>query len=388
MSTNLLDRKQVFEGTATDSILEALKTAEQNKNYYAFYDRIKASNLPFIPCNEKDTKVVHEQCFDLLRRLGEVSIPVSVALSMHYYILAAVASYPFSKTSKEYWKRELLLKKIKKERLLIANTGSIRTFKSVEGNQSIVADKIGDNYLISGKAPFMSLSGIADYAVFTAEMKDGDKAVFFIALDQEGIVFKDTAFGDAMEGSFTRSVEFRNVKVNGSGVIRLEANEDQRSELLIYQRSWFQALIPAPYLGAAQAVMNSLKVFGNKKIKKGKLLAESDSFLDALGELQIRYQAASQLSNEAANALADFKTDDKKKLKRIFESSVVAKYFSTHFAEEIVSKARHLMGTRFLTPGSLTEKVYKEIVFGPLQPMTDTDIMEYFGDLAIGREKS
>ncbi|NAS12001.1 acyl-CoA dehydrogenase family protein [Poritiphilus flavus] len=383
MSTNLLDRTHVFENSATDNILQALKTAEKDKNYYAFYDQIKASRLPFIPCYEKDTKLVHEQCFDFLQMLGEISIPVSVALSMHYYILAAVASYPFSKTSKEYWKREILLKKIKKERLLIANTGSVRTFKSVDGNQAIVADKSGDSYVISGEAPFMSLSGIADYAVFTAEMKTGEKAVFFIPLDQEGIVFKDTAFGETMEGSFTKSVEFRNVRVDSSGVIRLDADEDERCDLLIYQRSWFQALIPAPYLGAAQAVLKNLKAFASKRIKKGKLLAESESFLDAMGELRIRYQAAAQLSNEAGSALADFRKDNKRKLKRIFESSVVAKYFSTHFAEEIVSKARHLMGTRFLTPGSLTEKVYKEIVFGPLQPMTDVDIREYFGEQAM-----
>ncbi|MFD0863588.1 hypothetical protein ACFQ1M_15330 [Sungkyunkwania multivorans] len=58
---------------------------------------------------------------------------------------------------------------------------------------------------------------------------------------------------------------------------------------------------------------------------------------------------------------------------------VLAKYCSTHFAEEIVNEARHLMRSSFLKVDSITNKIYKEIVYGALQPMADIDIRRYFG---------
>ncbi len=366
-----------------EALINSLQIAEKTKNHYDFYDLLKTTDFPFIPCNEKNISLMHKKCFEVLQKIGETSIPVSVALSMHYYILAAMASYPFSIASKEYWKREILLRKIRKERLIIANTGSVRTFKSVSGTQAILAKKEGDNYIINGQAPFMSLSGIADYAVFTAELNVGDKAVFFVPLDSRGIIFEDTAFGDTMRGSFTKSVQFNNLGVDSSNVIQLEASQEERCDLLIYQRSWFQSLIGAPYLGASKAVMEALLRFAKEKTKRGKLLSDSEAFRNAIGELQLKFKAATQLNQSAGEAIDNFKVGTQQSLENMFESSVIAKYFTTHFSEEIVASVRQWMGTAFLAPDALTNKVYKEIVFGPLQPMTDLDIKQYFADRHI-----
>ncbi|GAA4276632.1 acyl-CoA dehydrogenase family protein [Aquimarina mytili] len=360
-------------------VCKVLIEVEKTKDYPKFYSFLKTTKVPFISCYEKDVRKVYQESFRVLHRIGEVSIPVSVALSMHYYVLASFASYPFSKTSTVYWKREVLLNKIKKEGLLIANTGSVRTYKDASGNTKIMAKKENDSYIINGKAPFMSLAGIADYLVFTAELSEGSNAVFFIPSNNNSIVFEDSVFGDTMQGSFTKSVTFENLNVPSSNVIQLDQSEQERCEILVYQRSWFQALVPAPYLGAAYRVILQLKEFSGKKIKNGKTLSESERFSDTVGDLMIKYKAACQLCEQAGVLLEDFRVSNKSSLEKLFEASVVAKHFSTHYAEEIVNQTRSLMGTRFLTPGSITNKVYKEIVFGALQPMTDTDIRDYFG---------
>jgi alkylation response protein AidB-like acyl-CoA dehydrogenase len=378
MNNSVLGSRPIEEKDELENAYEKLLEVEQSKMYEQFYAFLRTTDLPYIPCLEDDVEIVYQECFKTLHKLGEVSIPVSVALSMHYYVLASIATYPFTKTSPQYWKREILLNKIKKERLFIANTGSVRTYDNVSGNKGIIAMKEKDNYIVYGEAPFMSLAGIADYMVFTAELSDGGKAVFFAASDNAQIEFTDTVFGDTMRGSFTKSVKFKNLRVPVSNVIKLDTDTKEQSELLIYQRSWFQALVSAPYLGAARRVIQDVKDFGRQKIKKGKKLSESEYFLDNLGELIIKYKGARQLCMQAGHSISKFQQGNKGLLEMLFEASVLSKYFATHYAEEIVTKARHIMGTQFLSPQTMTHKIYKEIVFGPLQPMTDIDIKAYF----------
>lgn len=386
MYSILKNNKGNFKEDELQQVSSLLSEVKTNEDYQDFYTAFKKTQLPFIPCYEKDVKKVYKGSFKVLHELGKVSIPVSVALSMHYYVLASMASYPFSKKSKEYWKREMLLQKIKKERLIIANTGSVRTLKNVVGDKAILTNREGDNYYIKGEAPFMSLSGIADYMVFTAPLPEGDtaeKAIFFIPANNNNIAYIDSAFGEAMEGSFTKSVRFNNVKVSDGNVIKLDNAEDERCEILVYQRSWFQGLVPAPYLGASLRVLEELKTFSRKKIKNGKKLSESESFLESTGELNLYYKTALQLCDNAGQKLTGFKKDDNEALEQLFEATVLAKYHATHFAEAIVTTTRHLMGTSFLAPNTITNKIYKEIVFGVLQPMADVDIKKYFRDKLI-----
>lgn len=378
MNNSVLGSQPTKEKDQLENAYEKLLDIEQSKMYEQFYAFLKTTDLPYIPCLEDDVEIVYQKCFETLHKLGEVSIPVSVALSMHYYVLASIATYPFKKTSQQYWKREILLNKIKKERVFIANTGSIRTYDNVSENKGILAMKEKDNYIVYGRAPFMSLAGIADYLVFTAELSDGGKAVFFAASDNTQIEFTDTVFGDTMQGSFTKSVKFKNLRVPVSNVIKLDTQIKEQSELLIYQRSWFQALVSAPYLGAAKRVIKEVKGFGEQKLKKGKELSESEYFLNNLGELVVKYKGARQLCMQAGRALSRFKQGNKVLLEMLFEASVLSKFFGTHHAEEIVTQARYIMGTQFLSPQTMTNKIYKEIVFGPLQPMTDIDIKAYF----------
>ncbi len=383
MYSILKNNKQNFEANELQQLSALLAKAETTEDYQKFYEAFKTTRLPFIPCYEKDAKKVYQDCFQILHELSKVSIPVSVALSMHYYVLASMTTYPFSKKSKEYWKREMLLQKIKKEQLIIANTGSVRTFKNVLGDKAILTKREGDTYYINGDASFMSLSGIADYMVFTAPLPEGDmaeKAIFFIPATNDNIEFTESAFGETMQGSFTKSARFNNVKVSDGNVIKLDNSEDERCEILVYQRSWFQGLVPAPYLGATLRVLEVLKTFSEGKIKNGKKLVASESFLENIGELHLNYQTAMQLCNNAAQKLADFKKDDDHLLEQLFEATVLSKYHATHNAEAIVTKVRHLMGTSFLAPDTITNKIYKEIVFGVLQPMADVDIKKYFGD--------
>ena len=274
---SLLKRNfQNTEKNELEGILKILEQADSSEGYRQFYQAFKQTSLPFIPCYEKNPKKIYQSCFNVLHEIGKISIPVSVALSMHYYVLASMATYPFSKKSKEYWKREMLLQKIKKEKLLIANTGSVRTFKSTAGDRAILAKKEQDQYVINGQAPFMSLSGIADYMVFTAPLKEKDfdhKAIFFIPVSTENIEFEDEVFGEVMQGSFTRSVAFNKVEISTGNVIKLDNDEDERCEILVYQRSWFQGLVPAAYLGASNRILDELKSFSIKK----KLKMASDS---------------------------------------------------------------------------------------------------------------
>ncbi len=363
------------------SVLEQLKIAESSGEYATFYDHFKASSLPVIPSSERNVEMCFEKCFHVLHELSKVSIPVSVAISMHYYLLSAIASYPFSLKSSAYWKRELLLRKINKEGLLIANTGSVRTYKDARSDTPIVAEKVCNQYVIDGETPFMSLAGVADYFVFTATLEQGEKAVFFIPTDTKGISFHDSPIGNSMPGSYTRSVRFDHAIVNDTNVLELNATEASNSEILVYQRSWFQSLLPACYLGAALRVISKLKDFSLKKVKHGKLLAESDCLTNQLGSLTLSYRTARVLCKQAATALHQFRRGNKHLLEQLFETSALAKYHGTQTAENIIHEVRKLMGVAFMAPDSVTEKAFRHVVFGPLQPMSNQDVVGYFGDV-------
>lgn len=361
-----------------DVVCATLKEAVITKDYKKFYTFFKTTEVPFIACAEKKVEVLYQKTFEILHTMGEISIPVAMGLSMHYYVLNAIASYPFSIKSSAYWKRQALLKKIKKERLLIANTGSVRTFAENGNSQGIIAQKEKGYYIINGEAPFMSLAGISDYLVFTAKVSEGNKVVFFIPANDHNIVFGDSVFGEVMQGSFTKSVHFRNVRVSQDNAISLDIT-DTNCDMLVYQRSWFQALISAPYLGGVYRLLSELRTFGLQKVKNGKKLSESDHFIDSIGELMMKYKTARQLSESAGLYLSKLNDTDELMLHKTFEVSVLSKYFSTHFSEEIVTQIRHTMGTSFMKADSITSKICKEISFGILQPMTDLDTKCYFG---------
>ena len=87
-----------------------------------------------------------------------------------------------------------------------------------------------------------------------------------------------------------------------------------------------------------------------------------------------------QLCNYAAQKFEDFRKGDDHLVEELFESTVLAKFQSTHIAEEIVAQSRHIMGTSFLKQNSITDKISKEIVFGVLQPMADIDTKKHFSD--------
>ncbi|MEM8999278.1 MAG: acyl-CoA dehydrogenase family protein [Bacteroidota bacterium] len=363
---------------------DILYGAKNSRDFKEFYTFLRTTQLPFIPCNGKDTENIHESCFKILLGFGEISIPVAIALSMHYYILASIANYPLPKTSKTFWKREILLNKIRKERALIANTGSVRSHRTLGQNSGIWAKKEQGGYLINGQAPFMSLSGIADYLVFTATLNTYKKAVFFAPYSDTEITFEKEVFKDAMLGSFTKSVRFTNLWVDNALAIDLEETIEthKHSELLVYQRAWFQTLASAPYLGGAQRMISHLKEFGRKKIKNGKKLSESERFEGNLGKLILKYRTALQLCKQSGIAISNFKKADKASLKNILESSLLSKFYSTQFAEEIVSETRLILGTHFFTD-PLLDNLGKQVQFGALQPMTNPDIEYYFSKAVL-----
>ena len=369
-------------------VKELLGKAVTTEDYVDFYTFFRTTSLPFIPCEEKKVGAMHNQCFEVLEELGQLSIPVALALSMHYYVLAAIASYPLAKTSKSFWKRELLLNKIKKEQALIANTGSVRTYGDPSVNHKIWATKATNGYLVNGKAPFMSLSEIADYLVFTATLDQGQQAVFFAPYNKDQIEFGEAIFGKAMLGSFTKSLTFHKLEVAHTSVIGLQegAKGNAENEALVYQRAWFQSLAAAPYLGGALAMIEHLKAFGNQKVKNGEPLSASDHFQKTIGGLIMRYKSAKQLSLQSGATLANFKTAAKADIQQVFEASVLSKYYGTQFAEEIVAQSRQIMGTSFLQAESFGAKISRQITFGAAQPMTNPDIVSYFANVATGNE--
>jgi hypothetical protein len=70
------------------------------------------------------------------------------------------------------------------------------------------------------------------------------------------------------------------------------------------------------------------------------------------------------------------------------EISCLAKYSSTHAAEESLLSLRSLLGMRALQNAYISAAL-KEVMFGPVHPTTDFDIEQYFiEELNNGRARA
>ena len=218
-----------------DLAIDALKKAVVHKDYHDFYQGLKKTELLILPCIENDPKTLHQKLFHLLTEVSKVSIPVAVALSMHFYVLASIATFPLSKLDSRFWVRKVILNLIKNNRYLIANTGSVRNYDNTENRYLNHILKENGQYLVNFQAPFMSLSEVADFGVFTADIEQEGKGLFIVDLSKQGISYQDAVFGDEMEGSLTKSVKFENVEVtiNESSQIRVGMNLFKNNTLYI-----------------------------------------------------------------------------------------------------------------------------------------------------------
>lgn len=235
-----------------DPVRERLRGCVARGDHAAAFQLLCRQRLPFAACLSRRPESLAPEMFAAVRELAGVSLSLSIGLTMHLYALCALRTFPLGRAWMKRFRRALFLRRIARERLLIANVG---------GNRSAMphaclrrAVRTADGYALSGIAPFMSLATVADYAVVSARLGDTEDGIFAVRLRPRprGLAFRPPSFGALMPASCTRRVEFAEVCVPRAALIHRTDDSPLCHRLFTLQRAWLHFLTAAAYLGASQ----------------------------------------------------------------------------------------------------------------------------------------
>ena len=322
--------------------------APQFSDLGAFTSWLRSSELGFIPCNGTSPGTCYLKCYDALYSIGrDCSISHGVAAAMHLYMLAAIANFPLE-SGELRTRRDAFIAEAHKNRLLIANSGIDDSSKlSGSIHSPATAEFVGNGILVNGTKTFVSMAAFADLIVFTAQERSSSAQISLYApLRAAEVAIGDPVFGTLLGGAGTRSVSFCNLHLGHANIVA------RGTELLsighLYQRTWFQGLISAVYLGALSQALDHLARFSvNLRIATHQSLAGLDGFIADCGKLRIELITAIQLRDSLI--LAFDKASQQPSTAAFAHAAEVAsviKNFGTRTAERAASTIRTLMGTR------------------------------------------
>jgi alkylation response protein AidB-like acyl-CoA dehydrogenase len=371
-----------------DRVSSALESALAGDDLTEFYDVLRASELPFVAVGHNgDACGLARACRDIVHRLGGLSPAVALAFENHLFVTAVLATLPLENDGLNVSAARAVLEKVGRERLFVANTSS-RVLTNKLSTIGAVARREGDGFRIKGSAAYTSLATQSDLLLFTTLLEEGGWALFVAPLrDQTGIEIGPFLFPRAMIASDTRRIEFRDLYLPAESLLQ-GGRSGEMAKLNQFWLSWHVTMVSALYLGAAARAIEEVRRFLRSASLEGKLLAELDGMVVDAGRLALRYRAARAVVDRAVEALGRLAQDafDSQRITKTFELATAAKYVGTNYAEEIITKARKIIGTRSFTGGHPLERLSMESPFGPLGPEPDAFIERLHGRAVLGEQ--
>ncbi|MCA9791628.1 MAG: acyl-CoA/acyl-ACP dehydrogenase [Candidatus Eremiobacteraeota bacterium] len=348
----------------------------------AFFEAVRASDIPFLPCAlaNRPGKLFELTC-ECLYWLARASLPLTVGLTMHSYMMAGLATAPVSPESPLAKKRPELLERIHQERLLVAVSSFGDRIKAAgQPRHEIRLEPNGDGYLARGRKMFQSMASFADWITFAADL-EGVGLCFFIT-PLKGVpelVLGDRLFGGAMAHTDTRVLDYNALAVGPEKILCLENNAT--FDLLHYATAWFEGLVGGAYLGAVSRAMEEARAFANQvRTPQGLTLAELDGVVVDFGKLVLRHRAALELARQFQAQLELVKVHNFRPASlSLLESSSGIKHHCAEAVNEVMGGVRALIGTRTMSPGSLLHRLNEQVVFCQLHPMMAATIERDFG---------
>jgi alkylation response protein AidB-like acyl-CoA dehydrogenase len=371
-----------------DEAAAALEAGLAQNELAPFYDLLRSTDLPTMALlHAGDPRGLAHLCCKILHRFGGISPAVGLAFENHLYLTCAVVTFPRQDEVFEA-RRRALLRLLGEERPLVANTNS-RVHGDKLASLGVVAQPEGDGFRIRGSAAYLSLSTQADLLIFFALLEGVGPALFQASVrDNPGIEIGPFLFPRAMLDSDTRRVTFQDLVLPAESLL-MSGMTEQMSWLNLFEMSWHQLLIGALYLGGAARAIDEARLFLRSiRGQDDHPLAELDGMMVDIGRLVIRYRAAWALVERTADRLgeASRKPLDSVSLGELFDFASMAKYAGTMCAEEVVTAARRIIGTRSFA-GAISlpiERLSLEIPFGPLGPEVNAIVERRLGRRSLG----
>lgn len=366
----------------------------------AFYDGARASIIPYLPCYlDKQVDELYARSFDAFYIFGRASVPLTVALTMHQYNLAALATMPVPQEPEFERRRKILVDTIRKYRSLLAISSFGENIKNKEaGTKQVHIEISPDGQIICrGRKPFQSMASEADLLLFSGLVADStNMGMFWTTIkDQPNLEVGPSLFKGGMELADTRPIEFKGLVLKQRSILSL--TDALTDHISFYATAWFEALIAAAYLGGASRALEEVRKFAHSvHLNDETPLAEVDGFVVECGRLHIalktalsqartfgwgaqRYCEAMQRGGASVEELDGVGND-------IMDCASAIKYHATKTACEIVDKCRALIGTRSMATNHPVRTLTEQVIFGPLHPSLPAHFERSAGQDMLGEE--
>jgi alkylation response protein AidB-like acyl-CoA dehydrogenase len=362
-----------------------------------FYDGLRASTIPYLPCYMQDRAGdLYSRCYESLYYLGQANIPLTVAFTMHLYNLAALATLPVPGAPDFERRRQILIDSVRKYKSLIAisSFGENIRHKDAPPTGVEVSVQADGSYLCVGRKGFQSMASEADILLFNGTIDDNEGLFYTSIKDQPALELGPSLFGGAMALSDTRPVKFNNLVIRLRNV--LSVHDEVTDHVGFYATAWFEALASAVYLGGACKALEEVRKFARSvHADEDQLLAEVDGFVMETGKLAVALRSNLAMARSfgicadlycrlvregaPADRLNGVAAD-------LMDCGSVIKYTATKAAQEIVYGARALIGTRCMRVDHPMYALNEQIVFGTMHPTIPSRMERSTGRNLLGEK--
>jgi len=362
-----------------------------------FYDGLRASTIPYLPCYMQDRAGdLYSRCYESLYYLGQASIPLTVAFTMHLYNLAALATLPVPNAPDFERRRQILVDNVRKYKSLIAISSfgeNIRHKDAPPTGVQVTAQPDG-SFLCQGRKGFQSMASEADILIFNGTIDDHEGLFYTSIKGQAALELGPSLFGGAMAPSDTRPVKFNDLVIRLRNVLSL--HDDVTDHVGYYATAWFEALASAVYLGGACRALEEVRKFARSvHADDDQLLAEVDGFVMEAGKLSVALRSSLAMAR-SFGICADLYcrlVREKAPADRLngvaadlMDCASMIKYTGTKTAQDIVYGARALIGTRCMHVNHPMYALNEQVVFGTMHPIIPSRMERSAGRNLLGEK--
>lgn len=382
-------RRQAYE------IAEAVDAAEWEMRPRVFYDGLRKSIIPYLPCYmQEQAGELYARSYEALFILGRCSIPLTVAYTMHQYNLCGLATLPVPAVPEFERRRQILVDTVKRYKSLIAISSFGENIKHKDDpfKNVIVTQQPDGNFHCKGRKGFQSMASEADILLFSGLVGDHQGMFYTSIKDQKALALGPSLFSGAMAHSDTRPVDFNDLIIKPRNVLSLY--NDLTDHVSFYCTAWFEAMCTAVYLGGASRALDEVRKFARSVHADGdELLAEVDGFVVDCGRLSVQLRSNLALARSFGVCCDKYcklvrEGGDKRELDGVagdlMDCGTLIKYTATKAATEIVAGARGLIGTRCMVNSHPLYRINEQVCFGTMHPTIPARIERSLGSDMLG----
>lgn len=276
----------------------------------------------------------------------------------------------------KYWdsaKLSEFAKEVEKGAIINRAVSEIATGSPIRGGRpGTTAKKAGNTWVINGRKSYTTGSPELDYFLTSAWIEEEEKVGFFlIHKDRKGVSIDETWDVIAMRGTGSHDLVLENVVVDESDLVELP-NYNTGFKL----NGWL-LLVPATYLGIAQAAANYAIQFANTHSPnsiKG-TIATLPNVQALIGEIELELTKARFALYGAAQSYIDSQNSSEEinaeNGAKIASAVNVAKHIVTNAAINVVDKAMRVVGAKSLQRTNPLQRYYRDVRAGLHNPPMD-----------------